>query len=214
MILLQNHPLLHRYLRERYAYLTNAALDIHVPFSDETELIGVIYANTEAFFLGGLGIEPHRPVSPGEYRGLSDRECEAISQYRAFKLFQPWPTPQLTIQMNSGTTGYVAEVNQQHIPIHMHEIGSAQVWWSPHAAVIWEVLLSSRVVADPQQYRTIYVSIWSQIESYLRGLGVRAFVTEHDDPGFDRDWYQDVLRSMGYMQIDGGAFRKEITMVS
>lgn len=97
------------------------------------------------------------------------------------------------------------------VPVQMMQIGSSQAWWGGHVGVIWEVLLDRAAFSDPATHRTCYMAFWRQIEDHLRGHGIRSFVTEHADPAFDTDWYQDVLRSLGYQQIQGGAFRKDLS---
>lgn len=126
MALLRDHPILHRYLRARFQYLAQSDIDVHVAWPDETELIGVLFVDADVYFLGGLGIESHRAARPGEYRGLSDEEGAEIAYYRAFKLFQPWPTPILTVNMNAGGLGHVVSPQTNRVPVRMQEVGSAQ----------------------------------------------------------------------------------------
>lgn len=210
MALLRDHPLLHRYLHTRFASFKATGFEIRMAWADEIELIGVIEVDNNQYFLGAEALGSHR-AKPGDYRGLSADECSAIRFYRGFRLLQPWPQPTLTIALGPADDGHVIGAHQSVVPVQMREIGSSQAWWGDAAGVVWEVLLNRDVFPDPDLYRICYMAFWRNVEDHLRGQGVRAFVTEHVDPNFDITWYQDVLRSLGYSQIQGGAFRKELS---
>lgn len=90
MILLHDHPLLHRYLHVRYAPFKASRFEVSLSWADEVELVGVIDVDGQRYFLGGEALGSQR-AKPDDYRGLSVEECLAIQYYRAFRLFQPWP---------------------------------------------------------------------------------------------------------------------------
>lgn len=207
MRLLRDHPLVHAWLRRHLPDLAGRAFELRLNWAEEVELTGVIEGDGSPYFVGGETISTHR-ADAGDYRALSAEECLALRHYRAFRLYEPWPQPEITV-VTSEEAALVTGAASGRVSVLLKEIGSAQVWWGADAGVVWEVLLDRDRFPNPATFRVVYMGFWGQAEAWLAGQRVRAVVTEHSDPQFETDWYQDVLRAMGYRQVDGSAFRKE-----
>lgn len=73
-----------------------AAGEIVVSFPEQWQLVGKLNDHDPALYIAGL--PPKRERSQRDhFHGLSAEINETLTNYRMYKLYQPWPQPGLTV---------------------------------------------------------------------------------------------------------------------
>lgn len=130
-----------------------------------------------------------------------------VPDVRVTMSLYPYPTP--------GDQGAIGEVASSDWEGMKHEeIGSSQAWYYPadQTLVLWEVDLHPRhhqehPVGDPN-----LTAVWQGFERVLleHCPDAKLLTTPVDDPNYERDAYQEFLRSQGYQPMAQAAFGKQI----
>jgi hypothetical protein len=127
------------------------------------------------------------------------------------------PDIRLTVGLYSQPrpTGAIGEViaSREQPRMKEIEIGQVQAWSYPDGTVtIWECFLEQfvrdRTLGEDENMRCL----WTGCESFLREHfpSVQRIVTPFDEPLFEREEYQQFLRTLGYRPVAKAAFGKEI----
>ena len=140
---------------------------------------------------------------------------------RLYFLAKPYIlVPDIRLTMRAYPTpdpsGAVGEVESSWWEGMKHdELGSAQAWYylPDRILVLWEMILFDRHRrhSDPGKDSN-YAAVWQGFERVLREHcpDAELLATPFDDPNYERDQYQDFLRSQGYSPIAQAAFGKTI----
>lgn len=129
-----------------------------------------------------------------------------VPDFRVSVNLYPYPTP--------GDQGAVGEVASSEWEGMKHdELGTAQAWYYPadRILVLWEVDLHPRYHQAMAMGDGNLAAVWQGFERVLleHCPDARLLATPFDDPNYERDDYQEFLRSQGYQPWAHAAFAKQ-----
>lgn len=167
-----------------------AVSEISVSFPDQWEYLQSISLGNSPVYLAAM---PPSRLQPQRDRffGLSAEINVELTAYRLYRLFQPWPMPQLTIRWDYlNEKGQVESVDD--LKLRLEPVGQAQAWIGQTAGVLWECYLFER--ANERDRLDELVNFWRVVES---DMGVVKIYTPPHEPTFQNN-YQDFLYQLGF----------------
>lgn len=186
------------------------ASEILVSFPDEWEVIGSIKRDDQTLYVAGLDKETEQPRRDHFY-GLSPEVNMALTHYRHYKLFQPWPMPTIVASFDPATgTGEV--IGGGHLKVQLREIGQAQAWSGQQAAVVWECYCSELARTGNTKWQEELAAFWQAVEGDVstdNGDGKETsaatttdttpytLYTQPHEPTFE-EGYEEFLGRLGY----------------
>lgn len=166
--------------------------EVLVSFADQWELIGRIRREDTPLYVAAMPLSQEIPRRD-HFHGLPPEVNLTLDTYRLYKLFQPWPTPSVTISWNQTTgTGRVEGVGD--LKVQLKPLGQGQAWKGRTYGVLWECYLS-----DPAREATTrqdeLFQFWHAVE---RDMQVAKIYTEPHEPTL-QGGYTDFLTRLGYL---------------
>jgi hypothetical protein len=166
------------------------AAQILVSNPDRWQLIDATRREDLPLYTARLPAQVERPHAD-HFPGLSAEVNRTLDRYRHYRLFEPWPTPILSVswQMDRGH-GRVA--GMKRLDVRLHPIAEAQAWTGIRYGVLWECyLLNAR---RQEQGHPELVSFWQAVE---RDMNVDTIFILPHEPAFQGD-YTAFLGELGY----------------
>lgn len=167
-----------------------AASEVLVSFSDQWELIDTVQCAGGLLYIAGFPIE--RSFSRRDhFEGLPAEINVDLVFYRLYKIFQPWPMPQIIIEWDQNKEeGRV--IGHRGFKLQLQTVGQAQAWFGVTNAVLWEAYFdeSRRFANWPDRL----AEVWGLVENDIR---VPKIFTAPHEPAFP-EGYQDFLTRLGY----------------
>jgi len=189
--------------KERPTLLTQAVAadfpsysDIAVSFPDQWELIREIRAADTPLYIAAL---PHQeePTRSDHFPELGPAINQALTLYRHYKTFLPWPQPRLSLDvLEAGGLGRV--MGTEGLTIQLQPIGEAQAWYGGGYAVIWECYLFGSSLRE--SWLNELTAFWQAIET---DIAAPTLFTEAREPDFPEGefTYEDFLTTLGYTPL-------------
>jgi hypothetical protein len=190
-------------LYERYDFLKDFPCEFRGMCVEDAASLGLLHSDE---FLGavlGYAVEhtKQQSLSRNHFPFLPEAINLKLDSYRLLTPVMPWPQPILGVAMSGGCR----EVTGVHrVPVALHKIGSAQLWFGKNAGFIFEAFLDGRVQSD-KEFDSLMDQLWSVCKTYLIEQGVSEIYTVARDPLFKNDWYEGHLSRRGYQPISEGA---------
>jgi hypothetical protein len=190
-------------LYERYDFLQDFPCEFRGMCVEDAASLGLLHSDE---FLGavlGYSVEhtKRQSLSRDHFPFLPEAINLKLCSYRQLIIVMPWPQPVLGVEM-SGDRGEITGVHS--VPVALHKVGSAQLWYGQDVGFIFEAFLEGRVQSD-KDFDGLMAQLWSVCEKYLIEQGISEIYTVARDPLFENDWYEGHLSHRGYRPISEGA---------
>lgn len=102
----------------------------------------------------------------------------------------------------AGDHGEVTGIHS--VPVILHKIGNAQVWFGENVGLIFEAFLEDKVQKDPS-FEALMNQLWSIIEEFLMSQGISQIYTLGRDPALEDAWLRGHLERRGYKPLSAGS---------
>jgi hypothetical protein len=167
-----------------------AAREVLVSYPDQWELIGSWRRQDWPLYAAGLPPTPERPRRD-HFRGLPPAINLALTTYRAYKLFEPWPQHVIPVHWDPvQSQGRVAPGG--HFHVRLQPIAKAQVWTGADVGLIWECYTTES--RRREHWQEELATFWRAVE---HDMDVVKTLTQPHEPAFP-DGYTDFLSALGY----------------
>jgi hypothetical protein len=166
------------------------AREVLVSYPDQWELIHSWRRQDWPLYAAGLPPTQERPRRD-HFRGLPPAINLALTTYRAYKLFEPWPQHVIPVHWDPAQgEGRVAPGG--YFNVRLQPIAKAQVWTGDRYGLIWECY-----AVDSQRrehWQAELATFWRAVE---HDMDVAKTFTQPHEPAFP-DGYTDFLSALGY----------------
>jgi hypothetical protein len=168
------------------------ATEILVSFPDQWELVQQLNQGDHSLYVAKLPPSQEQ-VRSNHFLGLSPEINRAITEYRMYILFQPWPQPLLHVAWDQAK-GEGQVLGEAGLRVQLQPVGEAQVWRGETQAILWECYLYEARQQQPTWLEKL-TQFWRIVEA---DIGVQRVFTQPHDPSFEEEVYTDFLSRLGY----------------
>ena len=167
------------------------ASEILVSFPDQYQLVHSFQRGDILLYVAAFPISHERPRRDNFF-GLSPEINQSLTDYRMYKLFEPWPQPLFQVIWDR-TQGEGRVVGQTDLKIHLHPLGQAQVWKGETHGVLWECFWHGTRQRQ-EHWQEELAQFWQVVEE---DMGVKKIFTQPHEPTFEEK-YTEFLSRLGY----------------
>jgi hypothetical protein len=168
------------------------AAEILVSFPDKWELVHRFNQDDKLLYVAKFPSSQER-VRSDHFLGLSPEINRSLTEYRMYKLFQPWPQPLLQVMWDQ-IKGEGQILGEAGLRVQLQPIGESQVWKGATQAVLWECFLYENR-QQQEGWQEELAQLWRIVEEDIR---VKTIFTQPHDPSFEEEVYTDFLSRLGY----------------
>lgn len=164
--------------------------EVLVSFPDAWELVRSFPRQEIPLYAAALPWETEKPRRDHFY-GLSAEINLTLTQYRQYKLFQPWPQPVIPVAWDV-EKGEGRVVRGGRLNVRLQPIAEAQVWAGNLFGLVWECYPTQSQRREGWQAEL--AAFWRAVEADMR---VAKLFTQPHDPALP-EGYTDFLDALGY----------------
>lgn len=166
------------------------ATAVRVSFPDQWQHVETIKTPATPLYIAGFPIE-RAFTGRNHFHGLAPEINVNLIFYQLYKLFQPWPLPQVTVDWDRRQrVGSVVET--QGYRLQLQPIGQAQAWFGIEYGVVWECLFEEAQTRG--DWQTTLRETWQVVEEDI--LAPKLFTLP--DESMFRGNYREFLKGLGY----------------
>lgn len=166
--------------------------EILVSFPENWEVVHTFQQGDRSLYVAGFPLSQERARGDHFY-GLSPEINRSLTQYRLYKLFEPWPQPVWPVAWDT-LNGQGVVLPGGYLTVRLRPLGQAQIWRGEQHGVLWECFGHS-MRKWPEHEMESLVQFWQAVE---QDIGVQTNFTQPHEPAFEGD-YLAFLSSLGYV---------------
>jgi hypothetical protein len=169
------------------------ASEILVSYPNEWEFIQAFKRGNSSLYVAAFPAGNEK-VRGDHFLGLSPEINYSLTQYRMYKLFEPWPQPLVHVMWDQ-TKGEGRVLGEAGLRVQLQPIGEAQIWRGETQTILWECYLYE-TRQQQEGWLEELTQFWQIVEEDM--VGVQRIFTQPHDPSFEEELYTDFLSRLGY----------------